>query len=361
MKNVIIDVYKAGGLFSGLGQFSVNFAQALMSAELSDKLSDELSNVKFTLLVPPGFKLEMKPGFEFVEAGFRQRYFPVFSRRYDLWHSLHQFPSHLPNRNTPRILTVHDLNFLVEKDGGKVEKYLKKLQKNVDRSVAITAISNATKEVLEQNIDMKGRPVTTIYNGVKLNAHPANQQPGYITGAKYFFAIGVFKRKKNFEVLLPMMKFFPDHQLIIAGENDTSYGQFLRQKVNELGIGHQVVFPGKVADDDKDWLYNHCEALMMPSMAEGFGLPVIEAMMAEKPVFLNSIKSLQEVGGSMANYFDCFEGQAMANQILTQLTEHQIQNETDRDRLKTYANRFNWTACISQYLALYSDMLRKKL
>ena len=359
MKNVIIDVYKAGGLFSGLGQFSVNFAQALMSAELSDKLSDELSNVKFTLLVPPGFKLEMKPGFEFVEAGFRQRYFPVFSRRYDLWHSLHQFPSHLPNRNTPRILTVHDLNFLVEKDGWKVEKYLKKLQKNVDRSVAITAISNATKEVLEQNIDMKGRPVTTIYNGVKLNAHPANQQPGYITGAKYFFAIGVFKRKKNFEVLLPMMKFFPDHQLIIAGENDTSYGQFLRQKVNELGIGHQVVFPGKVADDDKDWLYNHCEALMMPSMAEGFGLPVIEAMMAEKPVFLNPISSLQEVGGSVASYFDSFESEAMAQQVSTQLVEFETLKKHDPNRLKTYANRFNWETCIFHYLTLYADLLKR--
>jgi glycosyltransferase involved in cell wall biosynthesis len=354
MKKVIIDVYKAGGLFSGLGQFSVNFAQALMSAHLPVELSD----IKFTLLVPPGFNLEKKPGFEFVEAGFRQRYFPGFNQRYDLWHSLHQFPSHYPNRNSPQILTVHDLNFLVEKEGRKVEKYLKRLQKNVDRSLAITAISNASKEVLEQNIDMKGRPVTTIYNGVKLNAHPGNQPPGYVTGAKYFFAIGVFKQKKNFEVLLPMMKFFPDHQLIIAGENDTSYGQFLHQKVKELGIDHQVVFPGKVADEDKDWLYNHCEALMMPSMAEGFGLPVIEAMMAEKPVFLNPISSLQEVGGSVACYFDSFESEAMAQQVSTQLVEFETLKKHDPNRLKTYADRFNWETCISRYLALYSDLLK---
>lgn len=358
MKNVIIDVYKARGLFTGLGQFSVNFAQALMAAGLPDELSAELSNIKFTLLVPPGFNLEKKPGFEFVEAGLRHRYLSGFNRRYDLWHSLQQFPSHLPNRNTPQVLTVHDLNFLVEKEGAKTEKYLKRLQKNVDRSVAITAISNATKEVLEQNIDMKGRPVTTIYNGVKLNSHSDNQPPDYVTGAKYFFAIGVFKRKKNFEVLLPMMKFFPDHQLIIAGENATSYGQFLRQKVDELGITRQVVFPGKVADEDKGWLYKHCEALMMPSMAEGFGLPVIEAMMAEKPVFLNPISSLQEVGGSVAYYFDSLESEAMASQVSRQLGEHEIKNRNNPDRLKTYANQFNWATCISQYLKLYSSILK---
>lgn len=356
MKNIIIDVYKARGLFNGLGQFSVNFAQALMSADLPRELSD----IKFTLLVPPGFNLEKKPGFEFVEAGFLQRYLPGLGRRYDLWHSLQQFPSHLPNRNTPQILTVHDLNFLVEKEGEKVKKYLIRLQKNVDRSVAITAISNATKEVLEQNIDMKGRPVTTIYNGVKLNANLGNKPPGYVSGAKYFFAIGMFKRKKNFEVLLPMMKFFPDNQLIIAGENDTSYGLFLRQKVDELGINHQVVFPGKVTDEDKNWLYNHCEALMMPSMAEGFGLPVIEAMMAEKPVFLNSINSLQEVGGSVACYFDSFESEAMAKRVSSQLDEFEMLKKHDPNRLKTYADRFNWETCISRYLALYVDLLKSQ-
>lgn len=350
MKNLIIDVYKARGLYTGLGQFSVNFAQALMSAELPD--------IKFTLLVPPGCNLEQKPGFEFVEAGVRHRYFPALTRQYDLWHSLQQFPSHLPSRNTPQVLTVHDLNFLVEKDGQKVKKYLDRLQQNVDRAIRVTAISEATKEVLEDNIDMRGRPVTTIYNGVKLDFFPDSKAPNYMTGARFFFAIGVFKRKKNFEVLLPMMKYFPEYQLIIAGENETSYGQFLRQQVDELGLAGQVVFPGKIADEDKGWLYSHCEAFMMPSMAEGFGLPVIEAMMAEKPVFLNPISSLLEIGGSVANYFDSFESKAMADQVEAQLAEQEVEKKLNPDRLKTYANRFNWETCISQYLDLYSSVLK---
>ena len=354
MKNIIVDVYKAKGLFSGLGQFSVNFAQALMSV----KLPQNLSNTQFTFLVPPDFKVEKQSGFDYVEAGLRHRYLSGLTRQYDLWHSLQQFPSHLPNPRTPQILTVHDLNFLVEKDPDKVAKYLNRLQKNVDRSLAITTISNATKEVLEKHIDMKGRSVTTIYNGVKLNAYPEYEQPNYVDGAKYFFAIGVFTRKKNFEVLLPMMKHFSQHKLVIAGDNETSYGQFLRKQVDTLGLADQVVFPGKVSDEVKYSLYKHCEAFMMPSQAEGFGLPVIEAMMVEKPVFLNPITSLLEIGGSVANYFNSYESQAMADQVESQLHQHQVLNALDPDRLKTYAERFNWTSCLSQYLALYSDTVK---
>jgi glycosyltransferase involved in cell wall biosynthesis len=155
------------------------------------------------------------------------------------------------------------------------------------------------------------------------------------------------------------MKHFPEYKLVIAGENETIYGQFLRQQVNDLGLAEQVIFPGKVTNEDKDWLYKHCEALMMPSQAEGFGLPVIEAMMAGKPVFLNPISSLQEIGGSVANYFDSYQSRAMADQVENQLAEHEELNKIDPDRLKTYANQFNWETCISQYLALYSDLLKR--
>jgi glycosyltransferase involved in cell wall biosynthesis len=350
MKRIIVDVYKARDLFTGLGQFSVNFAQALMS-------SADISGIKFTLLVPPGLNLEKKPGFDFIEAGFRQRYLPSLTKKYDLWHSLHQFPSHLPNKNTRQILTVHDLNFLVEKDSGKVKKYVRRLQKDVDRATAVTVISNATKDVLEKNINTGARSVTTIYNGVKLDTYLDSRQPDYISGSQYFFAIGVFKRKKNYEVLLPMMKYFPDHKLIIAGDNATSYGQSLHQLVDNLGLNSQVFFPGKVGNEEKHWLYSHCEAFLMPSLAEGFGLPVIEAMMAGRPVFLSPIASLQEVGGTLAFYFKSYDGKAMADQIGAQLTADSSQANINADRLKKYANRFHWKGCISQYLELYQNVL----
>jgi len=349
MKDVLIDVYKAKDTFTGLGQFTLNFIEALKAAELPD--------INITLLTPRQFKMANKNGFNFIEANFRHRYLPNLNRRFDLWHSLQQFPSHFPNKRTRQILTVHDLNFSIEKSEEKAEKYLRKLQKNIDRADAITAISNSTKEAIEKNIDLKGKSVKTIYNGVKLDLEKTGSRPEYVTKDHFLFAIGVFREKKNFEVLLPMMQHFNNHQLIIAGDNVGDYGDLIRAKVAALGLTGRVVLPGKVDNEEKSWLYCYCEAFLVPSLAEGFGLPVIEAMLAGKPVFLNDINTLREIGGDIANYFDSFNDVEMAQLINRKLAEFHKNEADETNRLVAHGGRFTWDKCIEVYLRLYADVM----
>jgi len=349
VKDVLIDAYKAKNLFTGLGQYTVNYIDALSSIELPD--------INITLLTPHKFELSTRVDFDLVEANFRHRYFPNLNRKFDLWHSLQQFPSHFPNKNTPQILTVHDLNFLVEKSQQKAEKYLRRLQKNIDRADAVTTGSNSAKKAIEENIDLKGKSVRTIYNGVKLDLKNSGKRPEYVGNNNYLFAIGVFRAKKNFEVLLPMMKDFNDYQLVIAGDNDSDYGNFLRQKVDALGLGGKVIFPGKVNDEEKSWLYSNCEAFLMPSMAEGFGLPVIEAMLAGKPVFLSDIDTLREIGGDVAHYFENFDEDKMADFIKSELAEYNKNQAYESDRLTSHAGYFTWKRCIGDYLKLYVDIM----
>ena len=177
MKNVLIDVYKAKNIFTGLGQFTVNYIDALRAVDAPD--------IKFTLLTPHAFDMDKLAGFSSIEANFRHRFFPGFNRQFDLWHSLQQFPSHFPNKTTRQILTVHDLNFLIEKGEEKAGKYLRKLQKNIDRADAITTSSNSTREVLERNIDLKGKPVRTIYLGVKLDLNKSGECPEYVEKGQF--------------------------------------------------------------------------------------------------------------------------------------------------------------------------------
>lgn len=348
MKHLLIDIYKTKHLYTGLGQFEVNFAA---EAEKSAK-----KNLDITYLIPA--KNEGHVDFpNQVRSSLSTKWFPQLNKTYDLWHSLQQFPSHFPNNRTKFMLTVHDLNFMVDKSEEKAAEYLKKLQRNIDRADVVTAISTFTKTQLEEYVNLKGKPVHVIYNGVKLNKYIGNIKPDYITRPKFFFSLGVFKKTKNFEVLIPLMKYFPDYQLVIAGDSDTKYGHQIKQQIEELNLSENIVLAGEVSDAQKYWLYNNCEAFLFPSVAEGFGLPVIEAMSCGKAVFLSKYSSLPEIGKDYASYFPDFNPENMATAIKKGLADY-LNNEAQlAGTIKQYATRFNWNNCFNEYQNIYEQVL----
>ena len=350
MKEILVDIYKVKDLYSGLGQFSLNFVYELMSCLPT--------GYKINFLAPRNFRIEnYSSESRFLKANFQTRYMPYLNKKFDVWHSLHQFPSHQPGKKTKHIITIHDLNFLTEKNKFKAAKYLKKLQRNVDRANVITAISNSTKNQLEEYVNLKGRSVQTIYNGVKLRSFENAQKPKFIKKDKFFFMLGVFKEKKNFHVLLPVMKHFKNHQLVIAGNKNTNYGEFLSNKIEESGLTENVILPGKISEEEKFWLYSSCEAFLLISSIEGFGLPVIEAMLLGKPVFLSKYGSLPEIGGNSAFYFDNFYEKHMVSIIEEKLSFFRNNTEHQSNLIKKHAMRFSWKSCIEQYLNIYNQVL----
>jgi glycosyltransferase involved in cell wall biosynthesis len=103
----------------------------------------------------------------------------------------------------------------------------------------------------------------------------------------------------------------------------------------------------------KAWLLDHCEAFVFPSLAEGFGLPPLEAMYFGAPVFLSRLTSLPEIGGSQAAYFDDFSPRSMRATIESELPRLQAQ----RDDIRRRARLFDWSACISKYARLYGELI----
>jgi glycosyltransferase involved in cell wall biosynthesis len=351
VKEILVDLYKVKDIYSGLGQFSINYANELI------RQSPE--GFDFTFLTPGNFKFETGINVTTVKTNLQKRYFPVFNRSYDIWHGLQQFPSFFPKCKSRFILTVHDLNFLQEKKEVKKLKYLKKLQKNIDRADYITTISDFTKKTIEDHIDLRGKSIRTIYNGITINTHDTGSKPSYAGNKKFFFSIGIFNEKKNFHVLLSVMKHFKDHQLIIAGNKDTRYGQQVQKQIHEMNLADRVILPGRITDNAKTWLYSHCDAFLFPSLAEGFGMPVIEAMKFGKPVFLSQYTSLPEIGGDAAFYFDNFNEEYMSSFIKIKLSLYNENQKILSDQIKKYADRFSWETCIGQYLKLYQDITDK--
>jgi len=353
MPRLLIDIYKIKNLNSGIGQFSYNFAE-----EYSRHIPP---GYKTTFLVPWTFQKPHLWPIKTCRATLLKRNLPWLNPHYDLWHSLHQFPAHYPGLKTKWILTIHDLNFLVEKSEEKAANYLKKLQTNIDKATAITVISEYTKKLVTENLRLCDKPLYMIHNGIKGNEFPGSSKPAFLMNERFFFSIGIVTAKKNFHVLLPLMHHFPDHELVIAGDIESPYARQLLEQLNSSGLANRVHLPGNITEQQKYWLYAHCEAFLFPSLAEGFGMPVIEAMLLGKPVFSSRNTSLPEIGGEIAFYWDNFKPEYMAEVLRKGLKRYALEREQLSAQIISHARQFNWTTCIEKYRSVYREVLEMRV
>ena len=170
-----------------------------------------------------------------------------------------------------------------------------------------------------------------------------------------FLSIGVVKAKKNLHTLLPMMDLLPHYRLLIAGNDSDPYAQSLRQ---QLAQHPNVSMLGTVSDNQRRWLYANCSALLFPSLAEGFGLPVIEAMQWGRPVFCSRLTSLPEIGSSHAYYFNDFSPLHMAETVKQGLADF---NSDHAESEKHYAATFSFQTHMQHYWQLYTNALKGNL
>ena len=349
MKKVLIDFYRLKHVHSGLGYFS---------KQLSRFLLENNTNKHLTFLVPKSFANSYNKLCQTEVFSLLRKFFPMLLGNYEIWHSISQFPSILPPRGKAKfILTIHDLNFLYEKSEAKQQKYIRRLQKRVNRADAITTISHFTKSNIEEYLNVNGKKIHVIYNGVDSPGLTKPKMPDWIENEAFFFSIGYFTKKKNWEPLIHMMTEFPNQKLVISGFNETSYGKECRQIIDELGLGNRVILSGPVSNEEKSWLFANCIAFLFPSIAEGFGMPAVEAMKMGKPTFLSTHTSLPEIGGDAAFLFSSFEKNHMKSVVESGLKLVEKNPEKFAEKIRAHAQKFDWQIAAKQYLALYNKLL----
>jgi glycosyltransferase involved in cell wall biosynthesis len=273
---------------------------------------------------------------------------------FDIWHCTHQESKYLPY-NSKLILTIHDLNFLYKYKGLKKRLKLNALQQKVNKSSAIVAISQFTANEIRQHLKVDEKKLHVIYNGASLKSTAPVPLPVFLQNQKYLFSIGIINPKKNFHVLLPLLQNKPDLKLVIAGNDSHSYIQIIKEKAIELGVLAQVHFMGLISDELKYTLYENCYAFVFPSLSEGFGLPVIEAMLLGKPVFLSKLTCLPEIGGPDAFYWDNFEANEMCTAFEKGMTVYE-RDSGKAERIKKHAKQFSWEKAAKAYLELYDSL-----
>lgn len=349
MSKILVDFYRLKDVHSGLGYFSKQLSKFLVAGN---------SDRHLTFLIPKSFVSTFALLCQTEIFSFKLKFFPQMLSMYDIWHSTTQFPSILPPQGKSKfVLTIHDLNFLYEKTESKQKKYKRRLQRLVNRADTITAISHFTKSNIEKHLVLDGKKVHVIHNGVDSPELTNSQKPHWMSGESFFFAIGYFTKKKNWEPLIHMMTEFPKHKLVISGFNDTQYGTRCKQIVVELGLENKVILSGTISNKEKSWLFANCTAFFFPSTAEGFGMPAVEAMKMGKPTFLSKYTSLPEIGGDAAFYFNGFEKNEMKLVVESGLKVISKDPKKMAKKIKEHAKKFDWQTAAKQYLTLYDNLL----
>ena len=356
-KTIFLETERLRNLHSGLGQFCWHLGQALCQQ------ADE--SLRFTFFVPSQCRGIFGQNVDYQTVSPVYKFFPI-SQKQDIWHVFHQdsayWPSRLSTHRPKVILTIHDLNFLERADYSLAKKRQKlaSLQQKIDRADVLTTISDYTASVIKTHLQIGQKPLHVIHNGnslvpVSLSDFSIPDKLKSIRINQFLFTIGVVHPKKNFHVLLPLLQQNPDLQLVIAGNIANPYSQEIIEIAQTLGVANRLLLLGNIADETKYWLFQHCLAFVFPSLSEGFGLPVVEAMSVGKPVFLSNLTSLPEIGGDAAYYWQNTNPSHLQAIFEQGMADYQA-NVSKKTILQAQANRFTWQKAAEKYLLLYKNI-----
>ncbi len=351
MKRIVFDCERMKYTNTGLFHFCLNLGKHIQRN--LDHGSEELIFYSPDRAVP-----HFDPDVSFIQQRSLQKYFMPSLKGFDIFHTTYQNSNYVPKRNRriKVILTIHDLNFLYEKKNeSRKAKYLKHLQHNIDRSDAIVCISEFCYTDVMEHCDTGNKPVHVIYNGTNTLEAPALHSYSYKPERPFLFSLGVISRKKNFHVLLPLLKQNHDLELLIAGRpDDSKYLRFIQCSAKELKVENSLRVLGSISEMEKSWYLSNCFAFALPSLAEGFGLPVAEAMSVGKPVFLSDKTALPEIGRDMAFYFNDFNASNMQQVFTRGMRQYEELNMCDA--IKERSTSFCWTKTAKEYINIYRSL-----
>jgi glycosyltransferase involved in cell wall biosynthesis len=246
-----------------------------------------------------------------------------------------------------QVTVVHDLLPLqFPEEYPRQQYYFRHLVPRVlRRSRVVVADSESTRQEVIRRYGLPGDHIRVVYPGFdpeRFYRDPAS--PASPAGTPYLLYVGNILPHKN---LLRLVEAFAlvrrraPCRLVIRGTGRPAYGRALRRRIEALGVGDGVRFEEYAGADALRGLYAGAACLVLPSLAEGFGLPILEAMASGTPVVTSSVSSLAEVAGGAAVTVDPYDAVALAGAIGAVLTGPERRAEL-RQRGLERARQFSW-------------------
>ncbi len=353
-RNIILDCDLMKYPHSGLYHYCLNLGNEMGELLMNDP------DLGMSFYTPRSAVNDFKlPGSTIMERKGLFRHYMPFLRNCRIWHAPFQSGRIVPDkRRYPDmrvLLTIHDLNPLHEgKSPEEQDKSLAHTQSLINQADALVCISGFTRSDVLTYCDVGHKPLYVIHNGSHKVHAPALNANSYRPTRPFLFGMGYVNRKKNYHVLLPLLE-NESIEIIIAGRLDeVDYVAGILKTAEAMGVADRLHLTGPVSEEEKAWYYAHCMAFVHPSLAEGFGAPVVEVMQFGKPLFLSALTSLPEIGGEVAFYFTSFEKEHMHHVFRTGMEKFNSNGMAGHIRQRWSA--FDWKQKAKDYLSVYRSL-----
>jgi glycosyltransferase involved in cell wall biosynthesis len=294
-----------------------------------------------------------------------QTLLPLAVRRagVDILHNL--FTTAPVLHRVPQVTTIHDLIYkrFPEAHAGPLSLGMSTLVPlAARRSHRVIAISKATRNDVVELLDVDPGKIDVVYEGPGSRPSSAPEpedalRSRYLLGdAPIVLSVSAHRPHKNIERLIEAVARIEEPSVLVIPGYETPWEEELQSGARRAGAETRVRFLGWVSDAELEGLYKAATCLAFPSLAEGFGLPVLEAMIRGLPVACSDATSLPEVAGEAALYFDPLDAGAMAEAIASLLRDQGL-----RERLaaagRERAAGFTWSRAARGTIACYERAL----
>ena len=284
----------------------------------------------------------------------------------DLFHTQYIAPFWMP-KNIKLVLTIHDISF------NFFPEYIKKtdllfLKTLIPRSLRradkiITVSANEQKKIVDF-YKIAPEKVDFTYNGVDFARfsheysaeEKENVRKKYSLPEKFLLYIGTLQPRKNILIVIRSMESL-DIKFVIAGKRDAhNFDQKINEAIEKNGLQDKIIFPGWIDEEDKPILLQMADCFVFPSLYEGFGIPIIEAMAAGLPVVCSDIPVLREIGKNAALLCDPKNSQQFEENILKTSNDQPLREKLVRTGIET-AQNFTWQKTAEKTLEVYTSLV----
>ncbi len=368
------DAKRAFKNFTGLG----NYSRSLIST-----LSEYYPDNEYILYTPPyndhpehafanksNIKIVQPQGlYKTFSSAWRSFGVSKYAQRnkVEIFHGLSgELPTGLAKQNIRSVVTIHDLIFLRYPQFYKpIDRsiYKKKFRAACNQADLVIAISKQTKDDIVNFFGIKEEKIRLVYQGCNPQFYSAcsqNQKQAvaqkYGLPQKYILYVGTIEERKNLNTIVRALSPMPKDLHIVALGKSTKYMEKVTAEINRLKLNDRVKFIHKSDFCDLPAIYQQAQAFVLPSVFEGFGIPVLEALNSKIPVITANTSSLPEAGGPHSLYINPTDSKEL-EKTLFQLFAHPELKESMVINGYKYAQNFREQKLAKNIWSVYQELM----